>query len=240
MHMTVADIVDTLFPGGTPFKWEAFDGSSTGPADARHTVKVNSPEGLSYIVTHPGDVGLARAWVTDGLTVEGAHLAHPYDVFDDMRTLYHNYKRPNPRELVRIARSLRSMGALQIQPIPEAEQASWLERTIRQGLAPHSKERDAQVISSHYDVGNDFYELFLGESMAYTCAYYPTPDATLDEAQENKFRLVFEKMNLKPGDRHLDVGCGWGSMVRYAARQGVKSLGVTLSKGTGRVGAGED
>ena len=230
MHMTVADIVNTLFPGGTPFKWEAFDGSSTGPADARHTVKVNSPEGLSYIVTHPGDVGLARAWVTDGLTVEGAHLAHPYDVFDDMRTLYNNYKRPNPRELVRIARSLRSMGALQIQPIPEAEQASWLERTIRQGLAPHSKERDAQVISSHYDVGNGFYELFLGESMAYTCAYYPTPDATLDEAQENKFRLVFEKMNLKPGDRHLDVGCGWGSMVRYAARQGVKSLGVTLSK----------
>lgn len=230
MQMTVADIVDTLFPSGTPFKWEAFDGSSTGPADAKHTVKVNSPGGLSYIVTHPGDVGLARAWVTDGLTVEGAHLAHPYDVFDDMRTLYNNYKRPNPRELVRIARSLRSMGALQIQPIPEAEQASWLERTIRQGLAPHSKERDAQVISTHYDVGNDFYELFLGDSMAYTCAYYPTPDATLDEAQENKFRLVFEKMNLKPGDKHLDVGCGWGSMVRYAARQGVKSLGVTLSK----------
>ena len=230
MQMTVADIVDTLFPAGTPFKWEAFDGSSTGPADAKHTVKVNSPEGLSYIVTHPGDVGLARAWVTDGLAVEGAHLGHPYDVFDDMRTLYNNYKRPNPRELVRIARSLRSMGALQIQPIPEAEQASWLERTIRQGLAPHSKERDAQVISSHYDVGNDFYELFLGDSMAYTCAYYPTPDATLDEAQENKFRLVFEKMNLKPGDKHLDIGCGWGSMVRYAARRGVKSLGVTLSK----------
>ena len=228
--MTVAEIVDTLFPAGNPFRWEAFDGSTTGPEDAQHTVRVTSPEGLSYIATAPGDLGLARAWVTDGLVVEGEHLAHPYCIFDHLRTLYENFSRPDAATGLRIARSLRSMGAIQIQPIPEAEQASWLERRVRQGLSRHSKQRDADVISSHYDVGNEFYELFLGESMAYTCAYYPTPDATLDEAQENKFRLVFEKLNLKPGDRHLDIGCGWGSMVRYAARRGVKSLGVTLSK----------
>ena len=228
--MTVADIVDTLFPTYNPFRWEAFDGSSTGPVGAEHTVRVNSPEGLSYIATAPGDVGLARAWVTGGLGVEGEHLAHPYAVFDKLRNLYAHYKRPNPKELWRIVRSLRGMGAFQIQPVPEAEQASWFERTVREGLAPHSKERDAEVISSHYDVGNDFYELFLGDSMAYTCAYYPTEDASLDEAQENKFRLVFEKLHLKPGDRHLDIGCGWGTMVRYAAKRGVKSLGVTLSK----------
>lgn len=228
--MSVAEIVDTLFPQNNPFRWVAFDGSITGPEDATHTVRVTSPEGLSYIATHPGDVGLARAWVTGGLQVEGEHLAHPYGVFDDLRTLYNNFRRPDAGTTLKIARSLKSMGAIQIQPIPEAEQASWLERRVRQGLSLHSKQRDAEVISSHYDVGNDFYELFLGESMAYTCAYYPTPDASLDEAQENKFRLIFEKMHLKPGDRHLDVGCGWGSMVRYAARQGVKSLGVTLSK----------
>lgn len=228
--MSVAEIVDTLFPQNNPFRWVAFDGSTTGPEDATHTVRVTSPEGLSYIATHPGDVGLARAWVTGGLQVEGEHLAHPYGVFDDLRTLYNNFRRPDAGTTLKIARSLKSMGAIQIQPIPEAEQASWLERRVRQGLSLHSKQRDAEVISCHYDVGNDFYELFLGESMAYTCAYYPTPDASLDEAQENKFRLIFEKMHLKPGDRHLDVGCGWGSMVRYAARQGVKSLGVTLSK----------
>ncbi|QYH19121.1 class I SAM-dependent methyltransferase [Corynebacterium aquatimens] len=228
--MTVADIVDTLFPSNNPFRWVAFDGTATGPEDAEHTVRVTSPEGLSYIVTAPGDVGLARAWVTGGLVVEGEHLAYPYGVFDNLRTLYDSFQKPDAGALVRIMRSLRSMGAIQIQPIPEAEQASWLERRVRQGLAVHSKQRDAEVISSHYDVGNDFYELFLGDSMAYTCAYYPTPDASLDEAQENKFRLVFEKLRLKPGDRHLDVGCGWGSMVRYAARQGVHSLGVTLSK----------
>ena len=66
--------------------------------------------------------------------------------------------------------------------------------------------------------------------MTYTCACYPRPDASLDEAQENKYRLVFDKLRLKPGDRLLDVGCGWGGMVRYAARRGVRALGVTLSR----------
>jgi len=70
----------------------------------------------------------------------------------------------------------------------------------------------------------------LGPSMTYTCACYPTPEATLEQAQENKYRLVFEKLRLKPGDRLLDVGCGWGGMVRYAARHGVKAIGVTLSR----------
>ena len=122
------------------------------------------------------------------------------------------------------------MGAFQIQPVPEVERASWLRRKLHDGLSKHSKQRDADVISDHYDVGNDFYELFLGDSMTYTCAYYPSPDATLEEAQENKYRLIFDKLRLKEGDRHLDVGCGWGGMVRYAARRGVKSIGVTLSK----------
>ena len=94
----------------------------------------------------------------------------------------------------------------------------------------HSKTRDAGAIQHHYDVSNTFYEWVLGPSMTYTCAVYPHPDATLEEAQENKYRLVFEKLRLKPGDRLLDVGCGWGGMVRYAARHGVKVIGVTLSK----------
>jgi cyclopropane-fatty-acyl-phospholipid synthase len=94
----------------------------------------------------------------------------------------------------------------------------------------HSRTRDAEAIHHHYDVSNTFYEWVLGPSMTYTCACYPHPDATLEAAQENKHRLVFEKLRLKPGDRLLDVGCGWGGMVRYAARHGVKAIGVTLSK----------
>jgi cyclopropane-fatty-acyl-phospholipid synthase len=100
---------------------------------------------------------------------------------------------------------------------------------VAEGLR-HSKRRDADAIHHHYDVSNTFYELVLGPSMTYTCACYPTPTATLEQAQENKYRLVFEKLRLRPGDRLLDVGCGWGGMVRYAARHGVHALGVTLSR----------
>src|SRR4029077_5781733 len=95
----------------------------------------------------------------------------------------------------------------------------------------HSRTRDAGAIHHHYDVSNTFYEWVLGPSMTYTCACYPRPDTTLEEAQANKYRLVFEKLRLKPGDRLLDVGCGWGGMVRYAARHGVKAIGGTLSRG---------
>src|SRR5207342_3479227 len=101
-------------------------------------------------------------------------------------------------------------------------------RRIARGLR-HSRTRDAEAIHHHYDVSNAFYEYVLGPSMTYTCACYPHPDATLEEAQENKYRLVFEKLRLKSGDRLLDIGCGWGGMVRYAAHRGVRVIGATLS-----------
>lgn len=95
----------------------------------------------------------------------------------------------------------------------------------------HSKRRDAAAISHHYDVSNEFYELLLGSSMAYTCAVFPTVDTPLAEAQAYKFDLVCRKLGLQPGMRLLDVGCGWGGMVIHAAQQyGVQALGVTLSK----------
>ena len=90
--------------------------------------------------------------------------------------------------------------------------------------------RDAEAISHHYDVSNRFYEMVLGPSMTYTCACYPDAAATLEQAQENKYRLVLDKLALRPGDRLLDIGCGWGAMVRYAARHGIRVLGVTLSR----------
>ena len=95
----------------------------------------------------------------------------------------------------------------------------------------HSQARDAQAIAHHYNVSNRFYELVLGPSMAYTCAVYPTAESTLEEAQWAKHDLVARKLGLEPGMRLLDVGCGWGGMVRHAAKEyGVKALGVTLSQ----------
>ena len=95
----------------------------------------------------------------------------------------------------------------------------------------HNKKRDAEAIHHHYDVSNRFYELVLGPSMTYTCAVFPTLDSTLEEAQFEKYDLVARKLDLKPGQRLLDIGCGWGGMVRHAAKHyGVKVLGVTLSR----------
>ena len=94
----------------------------------------------------------------------------------------------------------------------------------------HSRQRDASAIKHHYDVSNIFYRWVLGPSMAYTCACYPSADATLEQAQATKFDLVARKLALRPGMRLLDVGCGWGGMVMHAAREyGVRALGVTLS-----------
>lgn len=129
-----------------------------------------------------------------------------------------------------LANIVRSIGIEHLKPIaPPPQEALPRWRRIAEGLR-HSKTRDAEAIHHHYDVSNQFYEWVLGPSMTYTCACYPDADASLEEAQDNKYRLVFEKLRLKPGDRLLDVGCGWGGMVRYAAKHGVKAIGVTLSK----------
>jgi cyclopropane-fatty-acyl-phospholipid synthase len=95
----------------------------------------------------------------------------------------------------------------------------------------HSKRRDRAAISHHYDVGNEFYELVLGPSLTYSCAVFEAPDDTLEQAQANKYELICRKLGLQPGDRLLDVGCGWGGMVLHAARHhGVSAVGVTISR----------
>ncbi|MEV7446771.1 cyclopropane-fatty-acyl-phospholipid synthase family protein [Streptomyces sp. NPDC091204] len=121
------------------------------------------------------------------------------------------------RELIALA------GALP-PPAPPAEEAA------RRGGPQHSKGRDRQAIRHHYDVGNAFYERVLGPSMVYSCAYW-SPGSTLEQAQRDKLDLVCRKLALRPGDRLLDVGCGWGSMALHAAGEyGVRVTGITLSR----------
>jgi cyclopropane-fatty-acyl-phospholipid synthase len=109
---------------------------------------------------------------------------------------------------------------------PEEVKPVW-----RRGPRRHTKARDARAIAHHYDVSNRFYELVLGPSMAYSCAVFPVPGASLEEAQREKFDLICRKLDLKPGRRLLDIGAGWGGLVRHAAeRYGVHALGVTLSR----------
>ncbi|WP_328621299.1 cyclopropane-fatty-acyl-phospholipid synthase family protein [Streptomyces sp. NBC_00354] len=121
------------------------------------------------------------------------------------------------RELVALARPWPA-------PAPPPEEAP------RRGGPLHTRSRDRQAISHHYDVGNEFYEHVLGPSMVYSCAYW-SPGSTLEEAQRDKLDLVCRKLGLEPGLRLLDVGCGWGSMALHAAREyGVRVTGITLSR----------
>lgn len=95
----------------------------------------------------------------------------------------------------------------------------------------HDKDTDAEAISYHYDLSNEFYQLWLDQDMAYSCGYFREPDNTLNEAQQNKFDHLCRKLRLQAGDYLLDVGCGWGGLARFAAREyGAKVFGITLSK----------
>lgn len=100
-----------------------------------------------------------------------------------------------------------------------------------QARSAHDKAMDAEAISYHYDLSNDFYQLWLDREMAYSCAYFHSAEESLAQAQLNKFEHLCRKLRLQPGDRLLDVGCGWGGLARYAARHyGVHVYGITLSQ----------
>ncbi|HJR37138.1 MAG TPA: cyclopropane-fatty-acyl-phospholipid synthase family protein, partial [Nocardioidaceae bacterium] len=225
--VTIGQAMASLMAGEMPFRFTAYDGSSAGPEDAAVRLHLHNERGLSYILTAPGDLGMARAYVSGDLEIEGVHPGDPYDA---MVLLMRNlrFRVPTPTEALRIVRSL-GFGHLKPPPPPPQEHLPKWRRAL-EGMR-HSKERDAAVIQHHYDVSNRFYELVLGPSMTYTCACFPTEDASLEEAQANKYDLVCRKLDLRPGMRLLDLGSGWGGMVRHAAREyGVTAVGVTLSK----------
>lgn len=224
--LSLAQILE-IFTAGvrSPLKFTAYDGSTAGPADAVLGLNLLTPRGTTYLVTAPGELGLARAYIAGDLEAVGVHPGDPYELLKALTDTL-DFNRPPAAVLANIIRSVGFEHLKPIAPPPQEVLPRW--RRIAEGLR-HSKTRDAEAIHHHYDVSNSFYELVLDPSMAYSCAIYPTADATLQEAQENKFRVVFDKLRLRPGDRLFDVGCGWGGMTRYAARRGVQVVAVTLS-----------
>jgi cyclopropane-fatty-acyl-phospholipid synthase len=226
-QVSIAGALTTVARDGLPFYFTAYDGSAAGPEDAAIHMHLASERGLSYVLTAPGDLGLVRAYIQDDLQIEGVHPGNPYELMRLMLNQLH-FHRPSPAEALRIVRGL-GWSHLKPPPPPPQEHLPKWRRTF-EGLR-HSRTRDKAAIHHHYDVSNAFYKWILGPSMTYTCAVFPSPDATLEEAQAEKHDLVARKLDLRPGQRLLDVGCGWGGMVRHAAREyGVKALGVTLSQ----------
>jgi cyclopropane-fatty-acyl-phospholipid synthase len=220
--MALAEVFERVAGPDAPVEFQAFDGSKAGASGAPVRITIKTRSAVAYLAQAPGALGLARAYVSGHLDVDG-----------DMYAALARMASAQRMEWTK-AEQLRLLGELggprllwpRMEPPPQEVRVNSRWRLGRR----HSKDRDANAISHHYDVSNTFYEWVLGPSMAYTCACYPRADATLEEAQANKFELVAGKLGLKPGMRLLDVGCGWGGMVMHAAREhGVQALGVTLS-----------
>ncbi|MEU7477165.1 cyclopropane-fatty-acyl-phospholipid synthase family protein [Lentzea sp. NPDC042327] len=195
----------------------AWDGSVAGPQDGTVLV-LRSRDALRRLVWSPNELGLARAYVSGELDVEGDLAAGLSQVWGLVRRGV--TRRPKLTEVVRLALDLKVVGRNPDAPKEEA----------RLKGALHSKKRDRDAISHHYDLSNAFYRLVLDPSMAYSCAYFTAEDEELEQAQHNKLDLVCRKLGLQPGLRLLDVGCGWGSMIIHAAKHyGVHATGVTIS-----------
>ncbi len=221
----VGDLLEAVMPDGVPFAFKAYDGSTAGPPDSPISLELLNERGLDYLLTAPGDLGMARAYVSGDLVVTGMHPGDPYEGLRLMQS--RAFQTPSPTEIVRLIRGL-GWSHLKPPPPPPQEQMSRWRRAF-EGLR-HTRGRDAAAIHHHYDVSNRFYEMVLGPSMTYTCAVFPKVGSSLEEAQTEKYDLVARKLGLAPGMRLLDVGCGWGGMVRHAAREyGVEAIGVTLS-----------
>jgi cyclopropane-fatty-acyl-phospholipid synthase len=200
-----------------PFTVEFWDGtrlpstSGNGP-----TFSVRSPRAAAHVLRAPGQLGLGRAYVSGELEV---------DDIDAVIALLDGWKPPaldaaDKRALVLGA--VRAAGISKPPPRPAAE--------LRPSGRRHSKERDARAVRHHYDVSNEFFELFLGPTMVYSCAIFSRGATTLEQAQEEKLETVARKLELKEGDRVLDVGCGWGGFPLWAAtKHGASVVGITLS-----------
>ncbi|MFD0026536.1 class I SAM-dependent methyltransferase [Streptomyces sp. NPDC058382] len=217
-------LVEQLLGGALPVRVRMWDGSETGAADGP-LVHVRSRRALRRLLWEPGELGLAEAYITGDVDIEG-------DLADGLRAMRLAVRerglrppRPGIGDRLRAARTAVRLGAVGPRPpVPAA----------RAGLhgVLHSKSRDRAAISHHYDLSNAFYALLLDETMAYSCGYWTSdaPGYGPADAQRDKLELICRKLDLRPGSRLLDIGCGWGSLTLYAAeRHRVRVTAVTLA-----------
>jgi cyclopropane-fatty-acyl-phospholipid synthase len=202
-----------------PFRVELWDGTILPPTNGAGgpTFRVGSPRALGHVLRAPGQLGLGRAYVSGEIEV---------DDMDAVLELLDWYRVPqlDARARARLVAAAVRAGALCSIPRAPANE-------LRPRGRRHSRDRDRRAIAHHYDVSNEFFGLLLGESMTYSCAIFSRGALTLEEAQRAKLELVCAKLELRAGERVLDVGCGWGSFALHAARErGAHVCGITLSE----------
>lgn len=208
--------------GPLPASVRFWDGSEIGSGElgsATDTVVLKDRRALTYAVTRPDQLGLARGFVAGDIVLEG-------DLERVMSAGARMYGFDIPlKDKLEAFRIAVSLGAVKVPP-PEPPQSE-----ARVGGRLHSLRRDRKAVTYHYDVSNEFYRLVLGPTMVYSCAYFESPDDSLEQAQTRKLDVICRKLRLEPEERFLDIGCGWGSLVLHAAEHyGVKAVGVTLSE----------
>ena len=182
------------------------------------TIQVRSPRALAHALRAPGQLGLGRAYVAGELDAEA---------LDEVIELIYRWRPPPVTLRARARLALAAAGAVGLKRLP-APPAVELRSN---GHRRHDREHDARAVRHHYDVSNDFFALFLDPSMTYSCALFRDGATTLEQAQQAKLDLICRKLALAPGDRMLDVGCGWGSLALHAAAcHGARVVGITLAE----------
>jgi len=206
-----------------PFTVEFWDGTrvdSTDGTGPKFTVR--SPRAVAQALRAPGQLGIGRAYVAGDLEV---------DDIDEVMALLEDWKPPPIDGGTKARLMLAALAANGLTLPPAPPQAE-----LRPQGTRRTKERDARSVRHHYDLPPEFFALFLDESMTYSCAIFSRGAQTLEEAQEQKLEMVCTKLALQPGERLLDIGCGWGSFATHAAvRHGVEVTGITLSEPQARV-----
>ena len=221
-------ILQAAIGGPLPIRIKCWDGSQAGDTDAAATVVFVRRRAMRRLLWSPNELGLVRAYVSGDVDFEG-DIFTVLDLPDVIqRVAHHQGIGLSWRQRLAAGVTAVRLGVVGPPPRPPAEEVR------RRRGRRHGRGRDAESVSHHYDVGNDFYRLILGPSMVYSCAYWtqePGPQYRLEDAQRDKCELVCTKLGLKPGMRLLDVGCGWGSLAIHAAtRYGVSVVGITVSQ----------
>jgi cyclopropane-fatty-acyl-phospholipid synthase len=209
--------IERLFPE-RPFMIEFWDGTAVPATRSGGPVlMVRSPRALAHTLRAPGQLGLSRAYVSGELEVDDL------DALIEMLARWKPPRLHGPDRLRLMLAAARATGATLPPPVPAAE--------LRLRGVRHSKARDARAVRHHYDVSNEFFALFLDQSMTYSCAFFSRDGNSLNSAQEAKLELTCRKLGLEDGQRVLDIGCGWGSFaIHAAAHHRVKVTGITLSE----------
>jgi cyclopropane-fatty-acyl-phospholipid synthase len=189
--------------------WDGWQWSCSSAGDPVCTIAVGNPEALAALATRPSEITLGEAFLCGDLDVEG-------DIFSVFAVAEHLLNRPR---------------ALRQQIVERAARAAFAGVEWFRHGALHSKKRDRASIEFHYDQPVEFFRPWLGRTLVYSCAYFHSDSDTIDTAQEQKLELICQKLRLKPGERFLDIGCGWGGLILHAAaHHGVRAQGITLSR----------